>query len=548
LVVAVIGLLGVALSAHPSPAATITIVNQDGPNEGFNDPTPKAPVGGNPGTTVGAQRLFVFQYAANIWGSILQSPIQILVTAQFNAQACDTFSGVLGSTSPTTVARDFTGAPFSGTWYHIALANKIAGSDLTTAADMSSTFNSSVGGSACLPMGWYYGVDGNEGGQIELLPVVIHELGHGLGFSTTTNGSTGSQLNGFPHVWDHFLLDTATGLHWYQESNGQRSASAISCGKLVWDGRQVTAHLPSILTSKLLLHVNTPAGVAGDYTVGTADFGPPLTEPGVTGDVVLANDGSGTVTDACEPLVNVVAGKIVLVDRGTCTFTQKVKNAQNAGAIAVIVADNAAGCPPADMGGSDPTITISSVRISQTDGNALKANLAGQNASMLRDFHERAGADAAGHALLYTPNPYQSGSSVSHWDTSMEPNALMEPGINSDLSSGVDLTPDLLADIGWGTATAVESQGQFDFALSQNAPNPGSDITSIRFSVPARGSVALRVFDVSGRLVATLIEETLGPGPHTATLQTSRLAAGVYYYRLEAIGKSLARRLVVLPQ
>jgi hypothetical protein len=54
------------LTGGVSHATTITIVNQDGVNEGFNDPTPAAPVGGNPGTTVGAQRLFVFQHAADI--------------------------------------------------------------------------------------------------------------------------------------------------------------------------------------------------------------------------------------------------------------------------------------------------------------------------------------------------------------------------------------------------------------------------------------------------------------------------------------------------
>jgi hypothetical protein len=65
----------------------------------------------------------------------------------------------------------------------------------------------------------------------------------------------------------------------------------------------------------------------------------------------------------------------------------------------------------------------------------------------------RAGADAAGHALMYTPNPYQPGSSVSHWDTIAFPNQLMEPAINGDLTHEVtppqDMTFPLLQDIGW---------------------------------------------------------------------------------------------------
>src|SRR5438093_1326724 len=77
--------LGVACAAVPSAiAATITIVNGDDPGEGFNDPTPAAPVGGNPGTTVGAQRLYVFQQAARIWGGILPSSVEIRARAKFD--------------------------------------------------------------------------------------------------------------------------------------------------------------------------------------------------------------------------------------------------------------------------------------------------------------------------------------------------------------------------------------------------------------------------------------------------------------------------------
>jgi hypothetical protein len=51
--------------------------------------------------------------------------------------------------------------------------------------------------------------------------------------------------------------------------------------------------------------------------------------------------------------------------------------------------------------------------------------------------------------LLYTPNPFQSGSSVSHFDVTCTPNLLMEPAVNSDLTSSVDLTRYAFEDIGW---------------------------------------------------------------------------------------------------
>ena len=65
-----IGLCTLALVAGSARAAMITVVNLDGPNEGFNDPTPVAQVGGNPGTTLGEQRLIAFQYAADAWGAL----------------------------------------------------------------------------------------------------------------------------------------------------------------------------------------------------------------------------------------------------------------------------------------------------------------------------------------------------------------------------------------------------------------------------------------------------------------------------------------------
>jgi hypothetical protein len=542
------------VASAPAGAATIVIVNLDGSGEGFNDDTPAAPVGGNPGQTIGEQRLYVFQTAASIWSTLLPSPIQIRVGARFDPQTCTATSGVLGSAGPASVHRDFANAPFANTWYHQALANRLAGTDLSAANDITATFNVSVGGDNCLSSGWYYGVDGNEGGQIELLPVVLHELGHGLGFSTTTNGLTGNMMNGAPHVYDRFPLSTSLGLHWNQMTSGQRASSAVGCGDLVWDGPFVTSRAPSVLGPKALLRVNAPSGAAGDYEVGQAAFGPALDEAGVTGDVVLANDGTGVTTNACEPIVNNVAGKLVLVDRGGCFFTVKAKNAQNAGAIGMIVADSVAGCPAAGIGGSDPTIVIPSVRVTQVDGDFLKDNLAGMNATLEVDPNERAGMHA-GHVMVNTPSPYQSGSSVSHWDTAPFPDLLMEPAINPSLAMDVDLTREMFADIGWyGAAASVETEtvaastAAPELSLGRSTPNPSRDgLATIHFSVPVSGPVSLRVYDVSGRLVAAPVAHVLEAGSYVSRVRTADLAAGVYFYSLEAAGQRVSRRLVVAP-
>jgi len=296
--------------------------------------------------------------------------------------------------------------------------------------------------------------------QNNLLVVLLHEIGHGLGFQQFASITTGEQPGGLGDIYGQHLLDTTASLTWNQMTNAQRAASAINSRKLVWNGATVAAEVPSVMAhGRPSLRVLSPAGIAGPYDIGPASFGPPLSSPGVTGPVVLAVDAANaagpSTTDGCTALTNgaAVAGRIALLDRGTCGFIVKVKNAQDAGAIAVIIADNAPGTPPAGLGGADPTITIPSGRVTITDGALLKANLGAINATLGIDLSLLSGADQLGRVLIFNPNPTIAGSSISHWDTPAFPNLLMEPFINQDLTLSVeapqDLTLALMRDIGW---------------------------------------------------------------------------------------------------
>ena len=460
--------LTAVLSAPPAlGAATITIVNGDPANVGFNDPTVVAPVGGNAGTTLGQQRLNAFQAAADKWGATLTSAVTIRIQATWEALSCTATSAVLGSAGATEVFRDFVGAPVAGHWFGKAETGKLLGVDPDPAtADIRARFNVNLGQPGCLTGTFFYlGLDNNHGANVDLVTVLTHEFAHGLGFQTYTSGSTGAQLAGFPSVWDDFLFDLTAAKTWTAMTNTERAASGINPRKLVWTGTNVTSAVPTVLAAGTpQLSVSSPPAAAGTYLVGTASFGPAVSSPGVSAEVMPVVDQAAGTGLACNPLSSVSAagvnGKIALVDRGTCTFNVKAANAQAAGAVGVLVADNVAGSPPAGLGGTDPTITIPAVRITLADGVTLKAAIAtrsrlhsGMSANLGLDLAVRQGADAAGRALLYTPNPFVSGSSVSHWDTSAFPNQLMEPSINSDLTHEVsppqDLTFPLLKDIGW---------------------------------------------------------------------------------------------------
>lgn len=299
-----------SLQASPQ-SSTLNIVNNDGPDEGFNDTTPAFVVGegGNNGATKGDQRLNVFLAAAAIWGNFLDSSVPIQIRSQMDPQTCSTSGAVLGSAGATTVHSNFTNTPFASTWYNQALANKLSGSDRSTQPDINATFNISID-SGCLSPGsrWYYGLDNaTPSGRINLLVVLLHEMGHGLGFQTFANGSTGELYNGLPDQWSRMMYDAATGQRWNTMTAAQRQASALSNGGLLWDG-----------------------------------------------------------------------------------------------------------------------------------GNAMNAG-----------GYLSSGRDGSGRIRLYAPTSFVSGSSVSHFDTFCFPNLLMEPNINSGLPIDLDLTRQLMRDIGW---------------------------------------------------------------------------------------------------
>ena len=445
-------------------AATITILNTNAAGVGFNDPSAATPVGGNTGTTIGEQRLIAFQRAADIWGALLDSSVEIRVQASFVPLMCDANSAVLGSAGSIQIVSDFSGARVPGTWYVTALANKQAGVDVlpgdpkTNADDIRASFNSNLGAANCLAgTGWYYGLDGNHGNNVDLVTVLLHEFGHGLGFLTLVDLDTGAENLARPDIFERNILDTGTGKFWSAMTDGERAASAVNGRHVVWNGAHVFAAVPHTLSAGTpLMTVNSPGSIAGDLPVGTASFGPQLTAAGLTGQLVAAVDPSdaagATTTDACSPLTNAaaIAGKIALVDRGTCTFVVKAHNCQNAGAIAMVVADNVSDSPPAGLGGTDNTITIPSVRVTMADGASLRSNLSsGVNVTLRVNPAVRAGADSSLRTFLNATNPVQAGSSISHWDPIAFPNLLMEPNINTDLTHNVDLTLPLLWDIGW---------------------------------------------------------------------------------------------------
>jgi hypothetical protein len=440
--------------------ARLVIRNTNTAGVGFNDTTPATPVGGNNGTTLGQQRLNAFQRATDIWGALIDSKVDILVDASFAPLDCGTTSAVLGAARATKFVRNFANAPQQNVWYPIALADAIAGKDLNNGgAHILAQFSSQIDSPSCLGgVGWYYGFDTNHGAKEDLLVVLLHELGHGLGFIGVTD-ATGAMSGNLPSVFEQHMLDNTAGLHWSQMTNTQRMTSSTNDQNVVWDGTSTTTAALKFLGPTPTFRISAPASVAKTYQINTAGFGTPITVTGLNGNVAatLPADGCSAITNG-----SAVIGRIALIDRGTCTFVTKANNAQLAGATAVIIANNVAGGIAPGDDGSGTVIHIPVIAISQADGAAIRAALgATVSAFLFADPSILAGADLSGHPKLYVPSTFADGSSMYHFDVTATPDLLMEPNVNGDLpSDSVDLTLNEVFDIGWKAATTPQT-GRF---------------------------------------------------------------------------------------
>lgn len=95
-------------------------------------------------------------------------------------------------------------------------------------------------------------------------------------------------------------------------------------------------------------------------------------------------------------------------------------------------------------------------------------------------------------------------------------------------------------------AVEDEIQGVKNYNLEQNYPNPFNPATTIRYSVAEFNRVTLKVYDLLGKEVASLVNEEKRPGSYTAVFNASNLASGIYFYRLQAGSKSFTRKLLLV--
>lgn len=224
----------------------------------------------------------VFNEASRIWSEKIQSDVPIRVQVYWKPLG----TNILGSANANDYRSNFPGAPRVNTFYPIAIAEKITHQNLNgDDPDIIANFSSSYGS-------WYFGTTGlpklptNPGktnGEIDLLSVVLHEFGHGLGFIGSINANTNNTAAGysFPSPFDHLIQDN-DGLNITDTTTKYKNFSAelfkiiTTPGGLKWSSPKILANnsnRPAILYSprtydqgSSIYHVNS-----GSYPVGNPD-------------------------------------------------------------------------------------------------------------------------------------------------------------------------------------------------------------------------------------------------------------------------------------
>lgn len=233
-----------------------------------------------------------FQYAVDIWAGLLDSSVTININATWTPLG----AGVLGSAGSASLYGNFSGAPALNTWFPDALADKRSCGNVGGTYDIVANFNSDF-------PDWYFGTNGMVPfTQWDFVTVVLHEIGHGLGFAgsfTTVSAGMGrwdhSSYLGIPAIYTRFVRDGAGTMITSYTSPSAALATTLQGGTsgVFWTGRFGTAGNSGVQPTLYSPNPWEPGSSFSHFNQGTYDT--ELMKPALPNGVAIHNPGTRTL-------------------------------------------------------------------------------------------------------------------------------------------------------------------------------------------------------------------------------------------------------------
>jgi hypothetical protein len=456
-----------------------------------------------------------FEYAMTIWESHIDSEIPIKIEANWTALEGNT----LGSAGPTLIY------PINDVWYPIAQASAIEGEDLLSGNqfgveyDIVVNMNSSFGS-------WYYETDANPpGGSIDFVTVVIHEIGHGLGFTGSMSGDPDTQVAQWgvgdpvlPFVYDTFIEDgfsqSVIDENVYPNpSNALYNAVTGNNGGLFFIGEQANEAYEN-----LPVPIYAPQTWQGGSSYSHLDLDTftntenALMRPQIDNAFAIHSPGPimcGIFADAGWPL------------GGGCFALL--------GATSIVEVDDS----EIDFG-----VTNVNERLDTTI--VITNNINSENALVGRvELSSGTGSYSLNSSTIFLNiEPGQSQEILVRYRPRFAQNNSGEIRISHN---GVNIPSPILIPL---NGDALEENRPVE--LEQNYPNPFNASTNIPYKLPQNSYVKLEVFDMLGKLVETVVDENQSRGRYVQRVQADDWASGVYIYRIIVEGRVETGKLMLV--
>jgi hypothetical protein len=448
-----------------------------------------------------------FEYGLSIWESHLESSVPIRIRADWVSLQCDSNGCTLGSAGPTRIVQ-LTGAE-PNTWYTIAQASAMTGQDIVESIeDEEHDIRISMN---CNFDNWYFGTDASTPtGLVDFVTVVLHEVGHGIGFIGSMNADNDSESGSYgfgsanlPMIYDRFtedgagvpLLNTSSysnpSNNLYQALTGQRggvfftgiNAQSVNAGVSVplfapspWNSGSSYSHVNQSTYTQTENALMRPQ-VENAFAIHT---------PGPVFCGMLA-DWGWPLGGSCLELVGaeaLIAVNELSLDFGVTNINSPVER--------TFVISN-------DESAEDPLNY--SISIENRNYTVVPADLASSRVD-----------PGASVTITIRYNPlsdriHTAEAIISH-------NAINASSPIFLSLNGESLKEDEVA------------------RLEQNYPNPFNPNTTIPYILPETSNVRLDVYNISGQLVQTLVNGEQPEGRYEISLDGSGLSSGVYLFRL----------------